>query len=170
MPSSLEMQISPSLYKVCWNISTFFLSHFFISSHLIKITILRSSWSCRSSGLNPRKSLCVSHWFHWKSLHYGRLARRGQPWTSVKIQFLFSWCLLAAQSSEPCFGTFWSRVTLKEVCFGELSCSFLFFFFLLHLWYIQVLEPGTKPVPEQWPKPCSDNSRSLTCCTTKKML
>ena len=54
------------------------------SSHLIKITILRSSWSCRSSGLNPRKSLCVSHWFHWKSLHYGRLARRGQPWDFCK--------------------------------------------------------------------------------------
>ena len=39
----------------------------------------------------------------------------------------------------------------------------------LHLRHVKVPKPGTEPTPQQWPKPCSDTTRSLNCCAAREL-
>ena len=36
--------------------------------------------------------------------------------------------------------------------------------------HAEVPGPGIEPIPQQWPKPLSDNGGSLACCATRELL
>ena len=62
-----------------------------------------------------------------------------------------------------------------ENLFAEIQQFFSFFLFWLSLWHVEVPRPGIEPTgieptPQQPPNCCRDNTRSLTCCTTRELL
>lgn len=82
-----------------------------------------------------------------------------------------TWSLLFQRDFSKAFSLFllWATVTTdaKVISNSSWACKEMFCFLLAV--HVEVPEPGTEPVPEQWPELLQHKVRSLSCCTARDL-